>query len=319
VQKASRLLRRGLMAAIALVAVAVCAVSATAATKNYSAVIAPGSVPAGRLVDMTATLVNTAAQQQLGSANITPPAGFTAVSVTSLSRPAPAGATIVGGVVQLRNLSLPPQGSVTVALKVSTPCSVGANPNWVVVAKQANDFSGLPGNDLTLDTAASSLSTTTIGACAPCPEDQSCSTDLGGPNGSHSTASAKPDAALTDAGVLTISVVAPMDCAAYAERSQDTFQVDAPPNRPKFGSLTYAASTRPITTKDPLEVCYGSPTMFAPKPKTALTTAFFDGVLYYVGRLPNCTGSVPPPCVTARDDASRTITFTMPTGDPRNM
>jgi hypothetical protein len=315
VQKALRLML-GLTAAFALAA---CAVSAMAATKDFSATIAPGTVPAGRLVDMTATLTNAASQQQLGSANLTPPSGFTAVSVTSLSRPAPASAAIAGGVVQLRNLSLPSQGSVTVALKVSTPCSVGANPTWVVVAKQANDFSGLPGNNLTLDTAASSLSTTTTGACAPCPENESCNTSLGGPTGSQSAVKSDPSATLTDSGVLTISVVAPMDCAGYAERSQDTFQVDAPPNRPKSGSLTYAATTRPITAKDPLEVCYGSPTLFAPKPKTQLTTAIFDGVLHYVGRLPNCTGSVPPPCVTARDNTSRTITFTMPTGDPRNM
>jgi hypothetical protein len=318
VQKAPRLML-GSTAALALAAAVVCAVSAMAATKDFSATIAPGTVPAGRLVDMTATLTNTASQQQLGSANLTPPSGFTAVSITSLSRPAPASATIAGGVVQLRGLSLPPQSSVTVAMQVSTPCSVGASPDWQVVAKQANDFSGLPGNNLVLDTAASSVSTTTTGACAPCPENQSCNTSLGGPTGSQSAVKSDPNATLTDSGVLTISVVAPMDCAGYAERSQDTFQVDAPPNRPKFGSLTYAASTRPITAKDPLEVCYGSPTLFAPKPKTQLTTAIFDGVLHYVGRLPNCARNVPPPCVSARNDKLRTITFTMPTGDPRNM
>src|SRR5688500_18159996 len=110
---------RVLAIGLAIVALAICATGAPAATKDFSATVAPGSVPAGRLVDMTVTIGNLTAQQQLGSANVTPPSGFTAVSVTSLTRPAPATATIVGRVVQLRDLSLRPQDAVTVALKVS--------------------------------------------------------------------------------------------------------------------------------------------------------------------------------------------------------
>jgi hypothetical protein len=311
--------RRSLAAALALAALVICTDSASAATKDFAMTVAPGSVPAGRLIDMTATLTNLTAQQQLGSANVTPPPGFAAVSVTSLSRPAPATATIVGGVVQLRQLSLPPQQSVTVSLKVSTPCSVGTSPNWDVVAKQANDFSGLPGNSLTIDPASSSLATTTIGACAPCPENQSCTTNLNGATGSSEAVNANPSASQVDAGVLTMSRVDSIDCADYVERSPDTFRVDGPQNRPKFGMLTYSAATAPVTSKYPLDVCYASPLIFAPKPKTTLTVTFIDGELNYVGRLPNCTGQTPPPCVTGRDDATRTIAFSMPVGDPRNM
>ena len=263
--------QRVLATGLALVALAICATAASAATKDFSATVAPGSVPAGRLVDMTATIRNLTAQQQLGSANVTPPPGFAAVSVTSLTRPQPATATIVGGVVQLRNLSLRPQDSVTVALKVSTPCSVGVSPNWGVVAKQANDFSGVPGNSLTLDAGASSLSTTTIGACTPCPEDQRCSASLGGPTGSHSTVTSDPDATKPDAGLLTMSHVRPLDCAGYAERSTDTFLMDAPQNRAKRAVLTFSGATRPVTARDPLEVCYAAPWAFVPKAKTTLS------------------------------------------------
>jgi hypothetical protein len=312
---------RALATGLALVAVAICAAAAAAATttKDFSATITPSSVPAGRLVDMTATIRNLTAQQRLGSANVTPPPGFAALSVTSLSRPQPATATIVGGVVQLRELSLSPQDSVTVALKVMTPCSVGVWPDWTVVAKQANDFSGSPGNSLTLDPGASSLSATTIGACTPCPEDQGCSASLDGPTGSQSTVTSDPDATKVDVGLLTMSQTDAHDCAGYAERSSDAFLMDAPQNRAKRAVLTFSSATRPVTGRDPLEVCYASPWSFAPKAKTALSTVVIEGVLHYVGRLPDCVGRTAPPCVTNRDNALRSIEFEMPPGDPRYM
>lgn len=310
---------RVLATALALVALAICAAGASAATKEFSATIAPGSVPAGVLVDMSATIRNLTAQQQLGSANVTPPSGFAAVSVTALTRPAPATATIVGGVVQLRQLSLRPQESVTVTLKVRTPCSVGVSPVWDVVAKQANDFSGLPGNSLTLDAGASSLSATTIGACTPCPEGQQCSASLGGAAGSHSTVTSDPNPTQPDVGLLTISQTNAHDCVGYAERSSDAFVMDAPQNRPKRAVLTFSSATRRVTAKDPLEVCYASPWQFVPKAKTTLSEVMIDGVLHYVGRLPDCRGFSTPPCVTDRDDALRSIEFDMPPGDPRYM
>lgn len=309
----------GLAAVLALAALAIGAGSASAATKDFSATIAPSSVLAGRVVAIDATLTNLTAQQQLGSANITPPPNYTPLSVVALSRPAPATATIVGGVVQLRELSLPPQASITVSLTVDTPCLSGATSQWGFDAKQANDFSGLPGNALTLDGTMSSVTTTTFGACTPCPEKTSCTANLGFPAGSQTSVTSDPNATQPDAGRLTISVTGALDCADYTERSQNTFNMDAPQNRPKRAVLTFASSTRRVTSKDPLEVCYAAPTQFAPKPKTTLTTVLIDGVLNYVGRLPNCLGFSVPPCVTGRDNDLRSIAFTMPTGDPRYM
>jgi hypothetical protein len=303
---------------LAIIALAICATSASAATKDYSLTIAPSTVPAGRLVDMAATFTNRTAQQRLGSANLTPPQGYVAASVTSLSRPAPATATIVGGVVQLRGLDVPPGGTATVVLKVSTPCSAPTASVWSnVIVKQSNDFNGSPGNNLTLDPPTSSLTTTTTGACTVCPEDTSCTAKLGGPAGSSSVVTSDPSAPQPDAGLLTIQTAVALDCAGYVERSPDTFVTDAPPNRPKNGLLTFASNTRPIKVKDPLEVCYASPLQFTPKPNTLLTQAIIDGQLNFIGRLPDCIGFSPPPCVTGRNDTLRQIAFSMPTGDPR--
>ncbi len=147
--------------------------TAAAATKPYALGIAPSAVPGGTAVTMTATFTNETATQQLGSANLFWP---TQLSVLSASAPAPASATLspsctygtlTGPCVALRNLALPPGGKVTITMSVLTPpgCAVGPFM-WTDEAKQSNDFNGPPGNDLTLDSAHSSLSTTVQGACA---------------------------------------------------------------------------------------------------------------------------------------------------------
>ena len=70
-----------------------------------------------------------------------------------------------GGVVELRDLSLPPGGSLQVDVTVDVACAAGQYA-WDVVAKQANRFNGPPGNDFVLDAARSSLTTTVTGGCA---------------------------------------------------------------------------------------------------------------------------------------------------------
>jgi hypothetical protein len=142
---------------------AVGASPAAAATKPYTLNISPSSAPAGARVSFTATFANPAdAQQQLGSANLTAPSGFRLVSA---SVPGPATATVSGGAVQLRGAALQPGSSLAVTVVADVPCSAGTG-QWTVLAKQANDFKGPPGNDLTLDASGSSLTTAVTGACA---------------------------------------------------------------------------------------------------------------------------------------------------------
>src|SRR3954447_6592214 len=137
--------------------------SASAATtgKPYSLGISPASVAAGARTTFSATFSNPAgAQQQLGSANLTAPAGLIPRSASV----AGAGtASVSGSTVVLRDLALQPGSSVTVAVVADVSCSP-ATVTWAVLAKQANGFNGPPGNDLTL-VAPSSLTTTIAGQC----------------------------------------------------------------------------------------------------------------------------------------------------------
>jgi hypothetical protein len=158
--------RRRLVLTIAAAALglAILAAPAMAATKPFSMVVSPASVAAGQSTTFSVTLTNRTSQQQLGSANITVPSAFTAVSVAD--PPGAATATMNGNVVQLRDAGVAPGGSIVVSVTATVPSACAATYTWAVVAKQANDFSGPPGNDLTLDSATSSLTTSVAGGCA---------------------------------------------------------------------------------------------------------------------------------------------------------
>jgi hypothetical protein len=144
-----------LIVAAATLGLTVLAAPAGAATKPFSMVVSPASAPAGQSTTFSVTLTNRTSTQQLGSANITVPSAFTAVSVAD--PPGAATATTNGNVVQLRNAGLAPGGSIVISVTATVPSACGATSTWAVVAKQANDFNGPPGNDLTLDPARSSL------------------------------------------------------------------------------------------------------------------------------------------------------------------
>ena len=142
------------LAALSMVFVGLLVSGATAATttKPYSADITPACVSPGTSVVYTVTLRNTTKTQMLGSANVTAPTGFTITSAT------PDGTT-----VELRNLNTSPGGTVSRSFTATTSATVGA-VNWSIIAKQANDYNGSPGNNLTLDTANSHL-TSYVGTC----------------------------------------------------------------------------------------------------------------------------------------------------------
>jgi hypothetical protein len=130
--------------------------SAQTTSKPYTANIVPHQVAAGASTAFTATLVNETDTQQLGSAEITAPPGFV-ISSTSAG-------SLDANVVRLRNLGVPPGGSTSVVIQASAPCSAGAG-QWQVRAKQSNNFSGQPGNDLSLRAAGSDLTSTIVGSC----------------------------------------------------------------------------------------------------------------------------------------------------------
>lgn len=147
---------RFLIAVLSLAAAALPAAPAVAAPdKPFEMTVAPAHEWAG-VTDgaYTVTLRNLTKSQQVGSADITAPAAITIVDRNGLAG--------TGNVLQLRNLGLPPGGSVTVTLGLRMPCVSGAY-GWTVEAKQSNDFSGPPGNALG---PVSGLRTTTVdGSC----------------------------------------------------------------------------------------------------------------------------------------------------------
>jgi hypothetical protein len=183
--RVNRLRGRVVVSAIVAALLLAAGVATTGATtfKPFSVVMTASAGANG--LSVTAVITNENTTQQLGSANVTPPSGTpppTPPSGYSLSGTGSTSVgtfTVVGNVVELRGLNLAPGASVTVTIGVaSSPCTASA---WSVEAKQSNDFSGLPGNDLTLDTANSNLVTTLCGA--PCPKNASCSTDTSTSNG----------------------------------------------------------------------------------------------------------------------------------------
>jgi hypothetical protein len=138
--------------------------------KSYTAIVTPDPVGAGQTIKFTLTIVNTTKTQQLGSLNLTAPTQFTLIDdVDFPSAPSPAGtANIVGttgGRVELRNLALPPSGTMTVTFDAEVPCRTG-DYGWSIVTKQSNNFSGPPGNNFILTAAGSDLVTTVSGSCS---------------------------------------------------------------------------------------------------------------------------------------------------------
>jgi len=154
-----------LLAALALVEVGALAPTALAAstTKPYAAVVSPDPALVGSTTTYTITLTNETGTQMLGSANVSSPSAFTLLAAHD---PSPSGsATVSGSTVLLRDLNVSPGNSVSVQVDAQAPCH-GGTYTWSSVAKQSNNFSGPPGNNLFLDAAASHLTTSLTGSCS---------------------------------------------------------------------------------------------------------------------------------------------------------
>lgn len=152
-----------LLLAVVIVAAGTATAPASTTSKPFSAVVAPGAVTAGATASFIVTLKNLTSQQQLGSADVTIPAGFEprSFAVPASATPQP----LTGSKIALRNLGLAPGASLTIAVTADVLCTAPATATWGVVAKQSNNFQGPPGNDLALVPSASSLTTAVTGAC----------------------------------------------------------------------------------------------------------------------------------------------------------
>lgn len=144
---------------VAAIAIAIAAATAQATpNKPYTANVHQTLNASG---SFTLTLSNDAhASQSLGSANFTAPAGFV---LGAVSNPGGTDATgfnysIAGNVVQFRAKSsqtaLGAGQTVSIDVTVTGGIAGCASSRWSVESKQSNDFSGTPGNDLTLNPAS---------------------------------------------------------------------------------------------------------------------------------------------------------------------
>jgi hypothetical protein len=149
------------IAVAALLAWASIAAVASAAPNKKTFSATAGALVAGHTYagsdTITVTIRNTSSSAELGSANVTVPAGVVASAVSSNV----GTATIVGTVIQLRNLALTPDQSVNAAVSAQVECgNVNAPYIWTTATKQSNDFNGT-GNDLT----GTSPSSAFLGSC----------------------------------------------------------------------------------------------------------------------------------------------------------
>lgn len=166
--------------------------------KTYTAGIDPDAdVCVDTLETFTLTLVNTSSQQQLGSADVTPAFAVDSVaSVTVVGGSAAATAVLDGATIELRDLAAAP--GATIELVVDGSSDTAGLHVVGVVAKQANDFQGNPGNDLTLTGDPASVTFSDTGDCAPpyvfddtCVEGELCESETGHVDGMTAAAFGK--------------------------------------------------------------------------------------------------------------------------------
>jgi hypothetical protein len=292
-----RLRRTGVALLTALVATYVLAAPAGAATKPYSVVISPGIAVPGANVTFQATFTNRTTSQTLGSANLTAPAGFTVVGASVRGQ----AQAVAGSVVQLRNLGIAPGASLVATVNAGVPSANPCAPAdfaWQVVAKQSNDFNGLPGNEFgPLVDSSLTTSTTCDGTATQCTA-ASC---VGTLNDADAAISVNAPGSI---GLLTISRGNGLNCAGYEEILARDFTVDFLPDPGTTGgtkivTINITKASMQASTNNGLSqvnVCFEAPFVFAVKPGTPALQPV-GGPPPFRGLLPDCGA---PPCIADR-------------------
>jgi hypothetical protein len=274
----------------ALVVLAGAAPVSANSNKPYSAVLTAGADANGLAV--TAVLTNHTTTQKVGSADLTAPTGYALSGSGSVS---PGTFSVSGNVVALRQLNLAPGQSATATIDIaSAPCSA---LSWAVVAKQSNDFSGLPGNDLGPLTSDSNLVTSLCSA--PCKRNSSCgSTDAGNANGNAQVVTGKGKLTgqlVESANANNVDSFAPLECTGYTSADPNTYSLLAPADRSKVGTITFKSST--MLDLSAQQICFEAPYAF-----TGGTNVGTVQNPDYVGLLPDCTPSSTGPCHNRAQD-----------------
>ncbi len=300
--------KRGTWIGVLVVLVSAVSVnSADAATKPYL-VIMSGAAGTNGLA-ASATITNETKTQQLGSANLTAPSGYVVSSASTTQGTATPvfDSTRQRWVIELRSVSLAPGAKLTIMIGLSSvPCT---SSTWSIEAKQANDFSGPPGNDLNLD--PQSVLTTTL--CAANFTNGTATTQalLAGGKAQVAATATGAGGQLLESGDL--ATVSPLDCSGYTTADPNTYGViTAGVDASKVVTLTISSPTIPLVGNasqilKSQQICFEAPYEFTTSAGTPAVNENpgpppnINGP--FIGLLQTCTGSTVGPCHNRQADS----------------
>jgi hypothetical protein len=279
--------------------------------KCFAVAVSPSNPVAGVSTSFMFTITNEASTQQLGSVQIS----------------APAGSTITGASLFL-NLSLAPGHSTTLTVSATmSSCSPGSTYQWGIEAKQSNDFNGT-GNDFQLDsTSATNLKgSCSLQPCTPtaCSAQALSATTIG-------TVTISGDASGKS---ITTGMESPTPGSGFDFSCPGTYK----PVSDTFGFAVFDTATgEPLSTllnvtfrvRKPLvntsthpgasswQICYASTSTFTSR-TGSLGSVTIGGVTYNTGLLPDCSSTPVAPCVQSRNknNAGDVIVTFLAFGDP---
>jgi hypothetical protein len=304
--------------------------------KCFAVTVSPSGSTAGANTSFAFAITNEASTQQLGSVQVSAPAGF---AITGASG-ALGTASFTASSALFQNLSLAPLSTTTLTVSAAVPCGSGSY-RWGIEAKQSNDFNGT-GNDIQLDAnSAGNLSGTftgSTGSCTsqPCPPGTPCSASASSEttSGTATTVSGLPPGDSIVTAMETGSAGSPFDFSCgtttppvYTPLS-DVFDFavfnGAGVAQPILLSVTLRVDKSVVNDSghpgaSSWQICYASLTPFQALSGTAQQNVTIGGNTgYFTGLLPDCSSSQGAPCVQARNknNAGDVIVTFLALGDP---
>ena len=295
--------------------------------------VTPSSPAAGASNSFAFKITNEATTQQLGSVQISAPAGFVITG-------APGAASVTMSSALFLNLPLSTQGSTTTLTVNATVSSCNRSTSgyqWGIEAKQSNDFNGT-GNDFQLDPNSVANLSGTLTGCTfqPCLPNKQCSASAssGTTLGTVVTTSPLPpgDSIVTGMGSGSAGSSFNFSCGTkppvYTPLSDvfefAVFNGSGIPQQGVTLTVTLRIDKSVVTSSghpgaSSWQICYASTESFNALAGTSQQNVTIGGSPgYFTGLLPNCSSTQGAPCVQARNknNAGDVIVTFLALGDP---
>jgi hypothetical protein len=294
--------------------------------------VTPSSPAAGTSTPFAFEITNEATTQQLGSVQISAPAGFVITS-------APGAASVTSSSALFLNLPLSTQGSMTtLTVNATVSCNRSTSDyQWGIEAKQSNNFNGT-GNDVLLDPSSAGNLSGKLTGCAfqPCPPNKQCSASASSATTSGIVVTTSPlpagDSIVT--GMASGSGGSPFDFSCgttppvYTPLSDvfdfAVFNASGMPQQGVTLSVTLRIDKSVVTSSghpgaSSWQICYASTESFKALDGTSQQNVTIGGNPgYFTGLLRDCSSTQPAPCVQARNknNAGDVIVTFLSLGDP---